>query len=355
MGADLTFVTARTPFRISFFGGGTDYPAWYREHGGTVLSAAIDKYCYVTCRFLPPFFPQRHRIVWSHIETVNSIAEILHPAVREGLRMLKFGDDRGIELHHHADLPARAGMGSSSAFANALILALTALRGEQLSQHALFRLALDLEQTRLKENVGSQDQVATAVGGLNHIIFHPDDGIDVMPMAIDGNRLARLQNNLVLFYTGTSRLATEIAKSIIANIPTRTAELTAMGRLVNDAVKLLKSDGDLDEFGAMLHETWERKRRLSDDISNEAIEDIYRSARRAGALGGKLLGAGSAGFMIFYVRPDCQTAVRQALRALLHVPFGFDFEGATLVQTMAAVTPTRGQAKVAVKTMSRAV
>ncbi len=269
--------------------------------------------------------------------------------------MLKFGDDRGIELHHHADLPARAGMGSSSAFANALILALTALHGERLSQHALFRLALDLEQARLKENVGSQDQVATAVGGLNHIIFHPDDHIDVLPLAMDASRQVRLQSNLMLFYTGTSRLATEIARNIITNIPARTAELIAMGRLVDDAVGLLKGNGDLDQFGAMLHETWERKRRLSAEISNEAIDDIYRRARDAGALGGKLLGAGSAGFMIFYVTPDRQAAVREALRTLLHVPFEFDFEGATLVQTMTALMPTREPARMAVKSMSRAV
>jgi D-glycero-alpha-D-manno-heptose-7-phosphate kinase len=350
----LAFITARTPFRISFFGGGTDYPAWYRERGGAVLSTAINKYCYITCRYLPPFFQQRHRIVWSHIENVNSISEILHPAVREGLKMLKFTDDRGIELHHHADVPARAGMGSSSAFANALILALTTLRGDSLSKHELFRLALDLEQTRLKENVGSQDQVATAVGGLNHIIFYPDNRIDVVPLAMDAIRQVRLQGSLMLFYTGTSRLATEVARNIIANIPARATELTAMHQLVDDAVKLLKGDGDIDQFGAMLHETWERKRRLSAEISNEGIDDIYQRARRAGALGGKLLGAGAAGFMVFYVQPDRQAAVREALRTLLHVPFEFDFEGATLVQTIVAPEPARGQARIAVKRVSRA-
>ena len=327
----MTFVTSRAPFRISFFGGGTDYPAWYRKEGGAVLSTSIDKYCHITCRYLPPFFPQKHRIVWSHIEIVSSISEILHPAVREGLKMLNYTDAAGIELHHYGDLPARSGMGSSSAFANALILALTTLRGEQLETPQLFRQALELEQSRLRENVGSQDQVATAVGGFNVIHFHPDDSIEVIPVQAGRVRVTQLEGRLMLFFTGMNRIASEIAGKVIASIADRGTELRAMRGMVDDALDLLQSDGDLDQFGTMLHETWLRKRSLCVGITNEAIDRIYDKARSAGALGGKLLGAGAAGFMVFYVPPDRQEAVRRALDFLLYVPFQFEFDGATIL------------------------
>ena len=329
-----SFIKARSPFRISFFGGGTDYPDWYHRHGGAVLSTSINKYCYIICRYLPPFFPLRHRISWSHIETVNSISEILHPAIREGLRMLEFTDHMGIELHHFADLPARAGMGSSSAFANTLILALKALRGEVIviDKRELFRLSLALEQDRLKENVGSQDQVATAMGGLNRIYFQPDGSIEVVPLTVDADRLNRLQDNLLLFFTGTNRLASEIAGKLIANFDSRQAELHAMRKLVDEAAALLEGDGDLDQFGVMLHETWERKRRLAASISNPHIDDIYRRAREAGALGGKLLGAGAAGFMVFYAPPERHAAIQATLGPpLLHVPFRFESDGSALL------------------------
>ncbi|MFN3075637.1 MAG: kinase [Alphaproteobacteria bacterium] len=327
----MAFITSRAPFRISFFGGGTDYPAWYRQEGGAVLSTSIDKYCYLTCRYLPPFFPQKHRIVWSHIENVTSIGEILHPAVREGLRMLNFTDERGLEIHHHGDLPARAGMGSSSAFANGLILALKTLRGEAVSRADLFRLALTLEQDWLRDNVGSQDQVATAVGGLNVIEFHPDDRIDVTPVMMAETRWTALQDRLMLFYSGTSRMASVIAGKMIAGIHDRAAELRQMRRMVDEARQLLEGDGDLDTFGAMLHETWMRKRGLCEGISNDGIDRIYDAARRAGALGGKLLGAGSAGFLLFYVPETHQPAVKMALESLLHVPFRFEFGGTTII------------------------
>ena len=211
----MAFITTRTPFRVSFFGGGTDYPIWYKNNGGAVLSAAIDKYCYITCRYLPPFFPTPHRIVWSHIENVSSISEILHPAIRECLLHMGFSDEKGIELHHHSDLPARAGMGSSSAFANGLILALTKLKNEDINQQDLFLKSIELEQDVLKENVGSQDQVATAVGGINIIHFGQDEKIEVKPIEADTNRLANLESRLMLVYTGISRHASKVAKKFI--------------------------------------------------------------------------------------------------------------------------------------------
>ena len=341
------FVTTRTPFRISFFGGGTDYPAWYRKEGGAVLSTTIDKYCYLTCRYLPPFFPQRHRIVWSHIENVSSIAEILHPAVREGLRMLEFGDEPGIELHHYSDLPARSGMGSSSAFANGLILALSSLRGHHLHKHELFRLALELEQDRLHENVGAQDQVATAIGGLNVIRFHPDDAVEIVPVRLDPARSDKLQKNLMLFFTGMSRIASEIAGDVVASMNNHVQDLKAMHRMVDEAQALLEQGGDLDQLGGMLHDSWQRKRSLSRQISNEGIDDIYRRARQAGALGGKLLGAGGAGFMALYVPPSRQQSVLAALSSLLYVPFQFETTGATLLHTSVPESGSRAELRVA--------
>lgn len=337
----MTFVSSRAPFRISFFGGGTDYPAWYRQEGGAVLSTSIDKYCYISCRYLPPFFPQKHRIVWSHIENVSSISEILHPAVREGMKMLEYTDAHGVELHHYGDLPARSGMGSSSAFTNALILALTALRGEELDSHQLFQHALELEQNRLRENVGSQDQVATAVGGFNVIRFNEDDSIRITPVKAEQERIAALEGRLMLFFTGMNRMASEIAGKVIASIADHGSDLRAMRRMVDEALALIEGNGDLDEFGSMLHETWLRKRSLCNGITNENIDRIYDRARKAGATGGKLLGAGAAGFMVFYVPVEHQQAVKRALDFLLHVPFRFEFDGATILHN-SVVRPGAG-------------
>jgi D-glycero-alpha-D-manno-heptose-7-phosphate kinase len=329
----MTIYISRTPFRISFFGGGTDYPEWYLREGGAVLATSIDKYCYITCRHLPPFFPDNFRIVWSHIEQVSSIGEILHPAVREGLRMMGFENRRGIELHHQGDLPARAGMGSSSAFANGLLVVLSTLKGERLDKQTLYLKAIELEQNWLKESVGSQDQVATAVGGFNIIRFGTDGEITVEPMALPQPRQAALERRLMLFYTGTSRLASAVAGQVIANLQQRTAELRAMHKLVDAAASLLRGNGDIDDFGRMLHETWQLKRELSAAVSNPTIDAIYERARAHGAIGGKLLGAGGSGFMLFFVRTERRTEVRQALSNLLSVPFRFESQGCSLMHT----------------------
>jgi D-glycero-alpha-D-manno-heptose-7-phosphate kinase len=324
-------IISRTPYRISFFGGGTDYPAWYRREGGAVLSTAIDKYCYISCRYLPPFFNIRHRIVWSHIETVNAVSEILHPAVREGLRYLGFDDSVGLEIHHQGDLPARSGIGSSSSFSVGLIKALTALRGETVGKHDLALRAIDLEQNVLRENVGSQDQVAAAYGGLNVIRFQPDGAIRVEPLGLPRDRVRQLERNLLLLYTGANRMGGEIAAHVIASLADKSAQWHRVRQMVDQAIAILAGDGSLDEFGRLLHEAWMIKRGIASGVSNSTVDDIYDTVIRHGALGGKLLGAGSKGFMLFYVPAERQAALTQALAHFLWVPIQFDGEGSTTI------------------------
>jgi D-glycero-alpha-D-manno-heptose-7-phosphate kinase len=324
-------IITQTPFRISFFGGGTDFPNWYSTNGGAVLSTTIDKYCYLTCRDFPPFFPNAFRIVWSHIEPVSSISEILHPAVREGLRMMGFTDKQGLEIHHQGDLPARSGMGSSAAFANGLILGLHGLKGETVDKETLFRESMELEQVWLKDNVGSQDQVATAWGGLNAIYFGPGKNIKVEPLRLSRSRAEALENYLMLFYVGASRMGSDIAQNMLANMPNRGEELRHMRRMVDRGIDILTDDCDLSAFGLLLHEAWQYKRRLSSQISNPHIDDIYARALSHGALGGKLLGAGGTGFMLFCVPPARQAAVREALATCIHVPFRFEEKGASII------------------------
>lgn len=321
---------SRTPYRISFFGGGTDYPDWYRQHGGAVLSMAVNKYCYISGRHLPPFFGIRHRIVWSHIETVGAISEILHPAVRAGLDSAGFDDEEGVELHHQGDLPARSGIGSSSAFAVGLINVLHAMRGTTISNGDLARAAIDLEQNKLKETVGCQDQIASAYGGLNVIRFNRDGSFDVDPVNLPDAIRSELEKSLMVFYTGTTRLSSSIAKQLISNLASKTNNLRRMQEMVPEAVDLLRR-GDIEDFGQLLNETWMLKRTLTGSISTTAIDRIYEDAVRGGALGGKLLGAGGAGFMVFVVPPSKQRQVRETLSHLIHVPIRIDFSGSTII------------------------
>ncbi len=326
----MKFLTSRTPFRISFFGGGTDYPEWVEAEGGAVLSTAIDKYCYISARYLPPFFDMRHRVVWSHIENVNSIDDILHPAVREGLRMLGFDDKRGVEIHHQGDLPARGGMGSSSSFAVGLVLVLKALRNEKTAPDALARAAIELEQVRLGETVGFQDQVAAAHGGFNHIRFAPGGAIDVAPVQAPAERLRRLEDRLMLFYLGANRFASKVAREVVDAIPDKTQALRELLGFVEEGRGILEGNGDLDDFGRLLHEGWRIKRGLAASVANEDIDKAYELGRLAGAVGGKLLGAGGAGFMLFYVPEEKQPTVLGALGRFVHVPFRFESRGAAL-------------------------
>ncbi len=252
----MSFLVSRAPFRVSFFGGGTDYPAWYLKNGGAVLSTAINKYCYLTCRYSPQYFPTLHRVVWSHIEVVQSIAEILHPAVRAALLAHGFDDSIGVEIHHQGDLPARTGIGSISSFAVSLILALREMKGETIDKHSLALAAIDLEQNHLHDAVGSQDQVAAAYGGLNLIRFDQDGTIQVDPVAVSQERRSALESRLLLLYTGSNRLSSSHSKAIIENMEAKNDRLRTMHKMVFEAADVL-SGGDLDDFGRMLDHTWQ--------------------------------------------------------------------------------------------------
>ncbi|MCG6533241.1 MAG: kinase [Syntrophales bacterium LBB04] len=322
-------IITRTPFRLSLFGGGTDFPAWYRDNGGVVLSTTIDKYCYISCRFLPPFFSYKHRIVYSHSEQVNGIDEIQHPAVRETFRFM--GVDKGLELHHDGDLPARSGIGSSSAFTVGLLHALYGLSGKIVSKKRLAMESIHIEQNMIRENVGSQDQVAVAFGGLNKIIFKGDHDIEVIPITINTQRLNDFQNHLMLFFTGLTRYATDIEEDKIRNIADRKREMDRLSTMVEAAIDILNSEGDFDDFGKMLHESWLIKKSLSAQVSTGNIDELYGRALKKGALGGKLLGAGGGGFILFYVRPEQREAVKQELSQLLNVPFRFDALGSQII------------------------
>ena len=327
----MSLVVTRTPYRISFFGGGTDYPAWYRDEGGQVLSTSINKYCFVTCRFFPEFFPPQHRIVWSSIEVVASISDIRHPAVREALVMMGFDDTRGIEVNHHGELPARSGMGSSSAFAAGLIQALSTLKGKRLDARALYENAIQLEQECLSENVGSQDQIAVSVGGLNHIRFGPGAAVEINPVSMSVERARDLRAHLMLFYLGRKRYASDIAGEVISNISRRKSELREIHGHVDTAIEILTGHGNLDQFGRLLDETWQLKRRLGQSVSNETVDDIYARACENGSWGGKLLGAGGTGFMLLCAPPDRQDAVRRAMAGHMLVDFDFDHKGCAVI------------------------
>jgi D-glycero-alpha-D-manno-heptose-7-phosphate kinase len=322
-------IITRTPFRISFFGGGTDYRAWAEKYGGCVVATTINKYCYITCRHLPPFFEHKHRIVYSKIENVVNPADIQHPAVRAVL--LNSDCDRGLEIHHDGDLPARAGLGSSSSFTVGLLNALKALQGRHISHEELAKLAIHIEQDVIRENVGSQDQISAAYGGFNRIEFPPGGGFRVDPIVLPRERLDAFQDRLMLFFTGLSRFASEIAKSKIENLHERRAELMRMREMTDEGISLLRGDRSLDSFGELLDQGWQFKRRLSDKVSTAEVDKIYDEARSAGAIGGKLLGAGGGGFMLFFVRPEDQPRVREKLQRLVHVPFRFEQSGSRVV------------------------
>lgn len=323
-------IISRTPFRISFFGGGTDYPAWFKEHGGSVLATTIDKYCYISMRALPPFFDHRFRVVYSIVESVKQISEIKHPAVRAVLDWAQV--TRGLEIHHDGDLPARSGLGSSSSFTVGLINALRALEGRMVSKKELACDAIHIEQAVLNEPVGSQDQISAAFGGFNRIDFCPDGSFQLTPLVLPKERIAELHQYLMLFFTGTSRYSSDIARTKIDNIGNRIAQLTAMQQMVDRSIEILRSPStSICEFGTLLHEAWLQKRTLSDKVSTPAIDEIYCAARGAGAIGGKIIGAGGGGFILFFVPPDRQASVRKALEHLIEVPFKFDNSGSRIV------------------------
>ncbi len=323
-------IVTRTPFRVSFFGGGTDYPGWYREHGGAVLATTIDKYCYITCRRLPPFFDHKHRIVYSRIENVKHIDDIQHPAVRAILNWVRLAD--GLEIHHDGDLPARSGLGSSSSFTVGLLHALQGLNGQMAYKEELARNAIHVEQNIIGENVGSQDQVSAAFGGFNRIEFHRNDSFDVSPVILPGHRRKELRDHLMLFFTGFSRIASEVAKSKIDNLKSREKELKLMRAMVDEALSILQNTNEpIDSFGKLLHISWQYKRSLSDRVSTTEIDSIYQAAIDAGAVGGKILGAGGGGFLLIFAKPEQHATIRDRLSKLIHVPFDFEDSGSRVV------------------------
>ena len=323
-------IISRTPFRISFFGGGTDYPAFYEENGGAVLSTSINKYCYVICRYLPPFFDYKYDIRYRKREETQTISEIQHPSVRECLNFLNF--DHGVEIQHNADLPAMSGLGSSSSFTVGLLNALYALKGKMITKRQLALDAIHVEQDMIKENVGSQDQTIAAFGGLNRIEFGGSRKIWVHPITLEQSKRDFLQSHFMLFFTGFPRNASEIAAEQIRKTPENIKELKAMLEMVDEAINVLNGrQEEYTNFGKLLHESWLIKRNLTPRITNQFIDEIYEAAIEAGVLGGKLLGAGGGGFMLLFAKPEIQHKVKGKLSKLLYVPFSFHDLGSQIV------------------------
>ena len=321
-------IISRTPFRVSFFGGGTDYPAWFKEHGGATLATTIDKYCWITCRYLPPFFDHKSRIIYSKMEQVKSVNDIDHPAVREVLKFMKIQE--GIEVHHDGDLPARTGLGSSSAFTVGLLNVLYALKGKMVSKEQLAKEAIYIEQEMCKECVGCQDQTLAAYGGFNYIEFGGSNHLSVTKITLSQEKAAELQDHLLLFFTGFSRMASEIAKHQIKNIPAKKQDLKALHQMAQEGLECLNAH-DWVRFGKLLDEGWLIKRQLSDRITTPHVDEIYTAAKKAGALGGKLLGAGGGGFVLIFARPEKHAAIRKRLKNFLEIPFHFENLGSQVI------------------------
>ena len=309
-------IITKTPFRMSFFGGGTDMPAFFREHGGAVLSTTFDKYCYVTVRHLPPFFDYRTELSYAKTERVKTTEDIQHPAIREAMKMLDMYD---LRLTYEADLPARTGLGTSSSFAVGMLNAFYALKGKYA------------ERTLCQEAGGWQDQIAASFGGLNRINFR-DDEYEVLPVVISPEKKRLLNENLMLYFTGFTRFSSEIQQSTEKSIKDKTAQLLDMLALVDEAQSILTSrEGDLDEFGRLLDQSWRLKRQTGSRISTDSIDMLYERALEAGALGGKLLGAGGGGFLLFYVPKEKQPSVSESMSELMHVPFAFENGGTQVI------------------------
>lgn len=321
-------IITKTPFRMSFFGGGTDMEDFFRTHGGAVLSTTFDKYCYVTVRHLPRFFDYTSEVVYGKIERVAHVADIQHPAVRNAMQML---DMHELRVTYEADLPARSGLGTSSSFAVGMLNAFYALKGKYADKRKLADEAIYLERVLCQEVGGWQDQIAASFGGFNRIDFGPD-GYDVHPLIISPQRKEQLNNNLMMFFTGFTRFSSDVQKQNAASRQDKTAQLLDMYHLVDEAERVLtNNDADLDDFGRLLDTTWILKRQTGSAISTGSIDELYARGIAAGALGGKLLGAGGGGFLVFYVSQEHQHALREAMKDLLYIPFHFENGGTQIV------------------------
>lgn len=323
-------IISRTPFRVSFFGGGTDYPSWFENNGGMVLSTTINKYCYITVRRLPPYFDYKYRIRYFKKEETNSISSIEHPSVRETLNFLRMDDS--IELVHYADVPAQSGLGTSSAFTVGLVNAIGALDSKMYTKRELALNAIHIEQNLIGENVGSQDQVSAAFGGLNKITFGLGSRLEVDPIILPEMRLKDFQDSLLLCFTGFSRVASEVAAEQISAIKSGQTSLSTFSDLTRAAIRVLCSPtSNLREFGQLLNEQWKLKRGLARNVSSPEIDQIYETGLKAGAVGGKLLGAGSGGFMLFFAHPDDHIRIKSALASKMFVNFRFEDTGSKIV------------------------
>ena len=321
-------IITQTPFRMSFFGGGTDFPDFYKKHGGAVISTTFDKYCYVNVRHLPRFFDYSTELSYSVIERVTDVEDIKHPAVREAMKML---DMHEIRLTYEADLPARSGLGTSSSFAVGMLNAFYALKGKYADKKKLADEAIYLERVLCQEAGGWQDQIAAAYGGFNRIDFGPD-GYEVQPVIISPERKKQLNNNLMMFFTGFTRFSSDVQKANAAGGKDKKAQLKEMCALVDEAEKVLTNKAaDLDDFGRLLDHTWKLKRQTGAAVTTDSIDGLYAKGVAAGALGGKLLGAGGGGFLVFYVQPEKQDAVRRAMQDLMHIPFAFENGGTRVI------------------------
>ena len=323
-------IITRTPLRISFFGGGTDMPVWYEKHGGAVLSTTIDKYQYITCRKLMPYWDYKHQFHYgSAYEMVRELDEIRHPSIRETMRF--FNLPYGLDMHYNTDIPARSGMGSSSAFTVGLVNALYGMEGKMPNKRRMAMDAIHIEQDLIKETVGSQDQIATAFGGLNFIEFKKGGGFFVHPVTIGKERKEELENHLVLVFSGFSRFASEVEKKKLASLKQKEAVLREMQDMVQEALEVLTGNKDLRTFGEMLNHTWKLKRSLSEGVSTSEIDELYERGMKSGAIGGKLLGAGGGGFLLFFCEPKKQGAMLEALKGYLHIPFHFEENGSQVI------------------------
>ena len=323
-------IITRTPFRVSLFGGGTDFPAWYREHGGLVVSAAINKYCYVNVRYLPPFFDYKYRIRYTDQEYVSTIDDIRHPSVRECIRYM--GIAEGLEVQHNSDVPAMSGLGSSSAFTVGLLHALHGLTGRISGKRQLATQAIEVERDLIKECVGAQDQFAVAFGGVNTITFGAAPEFDVAPLTLAPAGLATLESHLLLCFTGFQRNGPDMAADQQRNMPHHRSELEGIRQIAVRAVDVIgRHPLDMLEIGRLLDAQWQLKRRLSALIATPAVDEIYTKGMRAGAYGAKLLGAGGGGFMLFLAAPERHAVIRAALAPLLFVPFRFEMGGSRIV------------------------
>lgn len=322
-------IITQTPFRMSFFGGGTDMEEYFKENGGAVISTTFDKYCYVTVRHLPRFFDYKTHLTYSKMEYVNTYEEIQHPAIREAMKML---DMHELRLTYESDLPAKSGLGTSSSFAVGMLNAFYAIKGKYADKRKLADEAIYLERVLCKEAGGWQDQIAASFGGLNRINFTVD-GYEVLPVIISPERKSILNNNLLMFFTGFTRFSSDIQKAnAVGDKSKKMIMLKEMHNLVNEAEKILvDAKSDLDDFGRLLDVTWRLKKQTGKTVSTNSIDELYEKGIKAGALGGKLLGAGGGGYLVFYVKPENHETVKAAMKDLLYVPFRFENSGTKII------------------------